>query len=514
MSDWTGGYVSGIDYLYDFQPEAAPYRVQLSLLSAGLVPPKIGTACELGFGQGVGVNVHAAAHAARWWGTDFNPAQVGFARELAESSGAELHLYDQSFAEFCARDDLPEFDFVVMHGVWSWVSEDNRAVIVDFLRRKLAVGGVAYLSYNVQPGFAALGPLHPLLFNHAAALGRGGEALPARLDAALAFAERVLALSPAFAAAHPQLPEQLRAIRREDQRYLAHEYLNANWTPTSFTRVAESLSAAKLQFACSPGWQRAADGRELAPEQQSLLAEIGDVRYREVVRDLMLNRSFRIDYWVKGARRLAPLERIGRMLEQRVMLIRQPDEVLAAAARTVDSKAVPDAVLAALTAALADHQPRLVSEIEDMIAGRGVTVAQLCEAVGALVRLDAVAPVQEGMAVQAARARTDRLNAQLCAKALQGADVRVLASPVTGTGFSEVGGRVALFFVNAVAHGLRDPQELGGRALQIFRSLGIGLFRDGRPIESTEECLGLLSAQARYFLERQLPALRAMQIVG
>ena len=156
MNGWTGGYVSGIDYLYDFQPEAGPLRVQLALLGAGIAPPRIATACELGFGQGMGVNIHAAAQAVRWYGTDFNPTHVAFARELATASSADVRLYDESFAEFCARPDLPDFDLIALHGVWSWVSDDNRALIVDFLRRKLAVGGVVYVSYNVQPGFSAM----------------------------------------------------------------------------------------------------------------------------------------------------------------------------------------------------------------------------------------------------------------------------------------------------------------------------------------------------------------------
>ena len=71
---------------------------------------------------------------------------------MATASGAGAQLFDQSFAEFCNRGDLPHFDFIGLHGIWSWISDENRAVIVDFVRRKLAVGGVLYVSYNTQPG--------------------------------------------------------------------------------------------------------------------------------------------------------------------------------------------------------------------------------------------------------------------------------------------------------------------------------------------------------------------------
>jgi len=33
--------------------------------------------------------------------------------------------------------DLPDFDFIGMHGIWSWISEEDRALIVEFIRRKL-----------------------------------------------------------------------------------------------------------------------------------------------------------------------------------------------------------------------------------------------------------------------------------------------------------------------------------------------------------------------------------------
>ena len=102
----------------------------------------------------------------RWWGTDFNPAQAGFAQELAVASGAGARLFDESFAEFCHRADLPDFDYIGLHGIWSWISDPNRAVIVDFVRRKLKVGGVLYMSYNTYPGWAPMLPLQHLSLIH------------------------------------------------------------------------------------------------------------------------------------------------------------------------------------------------------------------------------------------------------------------------------------------------------------------------------------------------------------
>ncbi|MFN9940532.1 MAG: methyltransferase, partial [bacterium] len=85
--DWTAGYVADIGYTYGYYRELNPLRVGLAFANAGLLAPAIATACELGFGQGVSVNLHAAASGVRWMGTDFNPSQAAFARELAQASG-------------------------------------------------------------------------------------------------------------------------------------------------------------------------------------------------------------------------------------------------------------------------------------------------------------------------------------------------------------------------------------------------------------------------------------------
>jgi len=121
MSSWTAGYVADIGYTYGYYTELNPLRVRLAFLNAGLVAPEVATACELGFGQGLSANLHAAASQVEWFGTDFNPAQAAFAQELSRIADCGAQLYDQSFDAFCGRPDLPEFDYIGLHGIWSWI---------------------------------------------------------------------------------------------------------------------------------------------------------------------------------------------------------------------------------------------------------------------------------------------------------------------------------------------------------------------------------------------------------
>ncbi|MCX7171985.1 MAG: class I SAM-dependent methyltransferase [Proteobacteria bacterium] len=423
MSDWTAGYVADIGYTYGYYHELNPLRETLAFLSAGLTPPKLGTHCELGFGQGVSVNIHAAASDSVWYGTDFNPAQAGYAQSLAAASGAQANLYDQAFAEFCARDDLPEFDSVGLHGIWSWISDENRAVIVDFIRRKLKVGGVLYISYNTQPGWAATIPLRDLLTEHAEVMGTPGQGIVNRIDGAIAFAEKLLTTNPGYVRANPQIVERLKKIKEQNRNYLAHEYFNRDWLPMSFSRMAQWLVPAKLSYAVSAHFLDQVDAVNLSNDQQALLKEIPDPLLHETTRDFMVNQQFRRDYLV----------------------------------------------------------------------GAGPLLT-----------------VQDDATTTKVRKRTDKLNAVLCGKARGGNDVNFLASPVTGGGISV--SRVQQLFLLALAEGKKQPAEWPEHVWRILVMQGHRALKDGKALESAEENLAELTAQASGFAEKQLPILKALQI--
>ncbi len=90
MNDAADGYRTDIGYTYGYHPELNPLRLRLAFLNAGLKVPTIASACELGFGQGISIAIHAAASPIHWHGTDINPAHAAFARQLAAASGAEV----------------------------------------------------------------------------------------------------------------------------------------------------------------------------------------------------------------------------------------------------------------------------------------------------------------------------------------------------------------------------------------------------------------------------------------
>jgi hypothetical protein len=175
-------------------------------------------------------------------------------------------------------------------GVWD--------AIVDFVRRKLKVGGVLYISYNTLPGWAAFVPMRHLMTEHAEIIGAEGLGIVNRINDALEFADKLLDTQPLFARANPLVAERIKKLKEQNRHYLAHEYFNRDWHPMHFATMAQWLAPAKLQYACSAHYLDFIDAINLTNEQQAFLKDIPDPMFRESVRDFMVNQQFRRDYWV------------------------------------------------------------------------------------------------------------------------------------------------------------------------------------------------------------------------
>ncbi|MDE2623112.1 MAG: class I SAM-dependent methyltransferase [Betaproteobacteria bacterium] len=508
MSDWTAGYVADISYTYGYYRELNPLALRLAFLNHGLFPPEAMTACELGYGQGLSANLHAAGSVTEWYGTDFNPTQAAFAKSLGEASGARIHLFDESFADFAHRADLPDFDYIGLHGIWSWVSDENRTTLVDFIRRKLKVGGVLYLSYNTLPGWASAVPLRHLLTEHAEVMAAPGRGIVHRIDAALEFAEKLFALNPRYATANPQVVERLKAMKDQNRHYMAHEYFNRDWHPMHFATLAEWLEPAKLTYGCSAHYLDHVSDLNFSAEQKAFLSDIPDPRFRESVRDFIVNQPFRRDYWVKGPRRIDALEQTEALRRLPILLtIPRADVSLKVKSGQAEAN-LAESINNPILDVLADQQPHTLGQIEAKV--KGVTFAQLVQAATILVGLDQVQAAQDDQVIARARPHTDRLNTYLIGKARGNSDVTCLASPVTGGGIAV--SRFEQLFLLARRQGLQTPGEWAAFAGQILRSQGQKILKEGKSLETPEALRVELEGQAKMFGEKRLPVLEALQI--
>lgn len=513
MTDWTAGYVADIGYTYGYYTELNPLRARLAMLQSGIAPPAANaTCCELGFGQGVSVNVHAAASACSWWGTDFNPSQAGFAQSLAAASNAHANLSDEAFDTFCNRDDLPMFDFIGLHGIWSWISDANRSTIVEFVRKHLKVGGLLYISYNTLPGWSAFAPMRHLMTAHASVVGSSGAGIVSRIDGAIEFADKLLATNPLYSRANPQVAERLKKLTEQNRHYLAHEYFNRDWHPMHFDTLMNWFEPAKVQFAGSANYLDYVDALNLSTEQQELLATINDPMFKESVRDFMVNQQFRKDYWVKGKRNLSTLERLEALRQERLLLVTPREDVSLKANGSLGEATLTEGVYNPILDLLADHQIKSIGELEQALARRKVEInfGQLLQAVMVLGGLGHVYSAQDDATISKASKHTQTLNRHLMQLARSSQDIAVLASPVTGGGLSV--SRFGQLFLLSLSRGKKEPKQWAEDAWLWLEMQGQRLVKEGQTLQSKEDNLKELTQQAETFAQKQLPILKSAKV--
>ncbi|WP_130471597.1 class I SAM-dependent methyltransferase [Candidatus Magnetaquicoccus inordinatus] len=510
MSDWSAGYVTDIGYNYGYYAELNPLRLNLPFLQAGLAPASIGNACELGFGQGVSLNFHAAGSALSWWGSDFNPSQVLYARTLAAASGAPAHLFDLPFAEFCQRQDLPDFDFIALHGVWTWISEANRQVIVDFIDRKLNSGGVLYVSYYTLPSWVAMLPLRDLLLLYEQRLTPRSASWAQRIEESLGFAEQLLACQPAFAQANPQVASKLQTIRQnKNYAYLSHEYFNRDWQPITFSRMAEWLSPARLNYVCSAHPADNLYQERLSAAQVSFLAQISDPIVRETTLDLLVNRQYRRDYWVKGSRALSSAEALHLWQQQSLVLTVSADKLPQPTAQSNPSLPAACFVLLRL---LADLQVHSIGSLLPTLRAAGLTLEQIQEAIHKLLANNFVQAAHSSENIAHARAMADRLNGLLLDWVQYSDTFGFLLSPVTGGGIAL--SKIERLFLSAIVQGHQEPREWARFADPCLNALGQRLVdAQGNTLLSSAQQVAQLTLLAEEFRLHKLPLCQALQIV-
>lgn len=509
MTPWTAGYVLDIPYTHGFYRELTPAMLGLVPLVRGQTGPAVGaplTYCELGCGQGFSTNLLAAANPQiQFHATDFNPTQIAGARALAAEAGtSNLHFYDHAFAEFIHEPGLPEaFDIIALHGIYSWISPENRAHIVEFIRRKLKVGGLVYASYNTLPGWASAMPLRRLLVDHAAT-----QLAPTTLsvESALAFVDKLQMTSPLYFTQNPSLGPRMEKLKGQVRSYLAHEYFNRDWTPFYFKDVTDEFAEAKLTFVGSANFLDHIDAINLTDEQLTLLGEVADVVRREGLRDYMVNQQFRRDIFIRGPVPHTNLSSRESWLDMRFALstlrVDVPLKVMGARGEATLHPESYEALLDGLAKGPTTLR-QLLADPRIAALGWGKIMQALTVLVGG-GHLQPALPLKD----EAKRTpRTRAFNMAMCERAKASADLTHLASPVTGGGVAV--DRFGQLFLLARTQKEADPVLF---AWKILDSQGQRLLKGGKALETPEDNLAELRELHVRFTEKQLPVLQQLGI--
>lgn len=510
MANWTAGYAAQVDYTHGYFKELNPLNSKLALLDAGIAPPALNSACELGFGQGLSVNIHAAASNTRWYGTDFSPSQAGFAQQMAQSANSQAQLADQSFAEFAQRDDLPDFDFIGLHGIWAWVSDENRRTLVDFIAQKLKVGGVLYISYNTQAGWAAMMPIRHLLHQHAQLMTARGANPVETIQAALAFVDEFLRTQPAYLKANPEISRYIEFIKGQDPHYLVHEYLSQDWKSMNFSDMSEWLSGAKLDYVCSAYSLDQINALNLSEAAEQLIAQQDNALFQQTLRDLSMNQQFRKDYWVKGARQLDAFEQMEQLMALRLVMTRCKDDIELSATGVLGPAKLKAETYQPIIDFFADYQVKTLQQLASAMQAQGIGFDKVMQAVMILSGKEALALAQDEDSIAQARDKTARLNRFILQKARANDAIQCLASPVTGGGIELQG--YEMLFMLATQFGHDSTASIAQFSWGLLKQRGIRLHRQGQWLERDDENIAELEKQIESFKTEPLKLYQALGI--
>jgi SAM-dependent methyltransferase len=475
MSDWTHGYNIEQGYTYGVYRELAPDWMDVCAMLAGYVAPSESVQgrlryLELGCGQGFGLCLIASAYPdIEFVGVDFSPEHIAHARGLAAKAGLEnVSFVEADFLDL-ARDwppDLGQFDYAVLHGIYSWVPAELRQAIVGCLARALASGGLAYLSYNSMPGWAVMQP-----FQHVAARLHSRSPLPGAqvLTSTVSLFQRLKAGNAALFDALPGLAGRVEGLKELSPNYLVQEYLHSNWTPMWFSEVADEMRGAKLEFVASATLPENLLPGMLPEAVRGVVAEVADPLAQQDVIDCAINQSFRRDLLARGRRRRFPAA--PGAAELLVHGLVRPEGETVQVKTSFGEFTIKAQIFASLFDAL-EGGPRRISELLGLS-----DQANMLQALILLAHGGHIAILKDGpRSVE----RAQRFNQAAAAAVLTGAPYSYLAAPAIGSALAARD--VDLILLGLIQQGV-DRDGLAVGLIESLGRLGRKLLRDGRPVD-------------------------------
>jgi methyltransferase-like protein/SAM-dependent methyltransferase len=268
-------------------PGTHPGRMAAVAALFGMRAADVARARILELGCASGGNLIALAEGlpgATCLGIDGSRRQVEAGRETIAALGlANVEIVERDLGDDDAIQG--EFDYIICHGVYSWVPAAVRARILEICRRHLGEQGIAYISYNTLPGWHGRQALRDLAMYAV----RGEEDVAVRVKRARELFAKLPATAPLSAALRGELTE----LAGKSDAYLMHEYLSEVNEPCYFHEFANQAASAGLQYL---GEARVADMWTGAlPNDARRFVETsgGDLIQQQQYLDFLTQRPFR-----------------------------------------------------------------------------------------------------------------------------------------------------------------------------------------------------------------------------
>jgi methyltransferase-like protein/SAM-dependent methyltransferase len=273
-------------------PESHPERLATLGTLFGMTPAPIERCRVLELGCGDGGNlIPMAANLAdsEFVGIDSSGTEISAGRETVEALGlGNIRLVHQDLVD--VDDRLGRFDYIIAHGVFSWVPPLVRESLLGICRRGLNPQGIAYISYNTYPGWHVRRMIRDMMRFHVRALPD----TKTRIQQARAIVKFVAESASAEGAPHAAwLDDELKRLGGEADDYILHEYLSDENQPVYFHEFVEMAARHGLRYLSDAHFHTMVPGNFSAGVAEALRPLSNDEIALEQYMDFLRNRAFR-----------------------------------------------------------------------------------------------------------------------------------------------------------------------------------------------------------------------------
>jgi methyltransferase-like protein/2-polyprenyl-3-methyl-5-hydroxy-6-metoxy-1,4-benzoquinol methylase len=274
-------------------PQATPEQMAAMARLFKLTPPDIATARVLELGCSAGG--HIIPLAVRYpklqaVGIDISNVEIEQGKIQLVKLGIEnCRLMCLDIAQSADRIE-GRFDYIICHGVFSWVPEHVRQAILQVIQDKLSPNGVAYISYNVYPGWKMREVIRDMMMFHAGGLQEPAQQL-AQAKAILEYTKNITGEASTFG---KMLRDEAALMSKVSDDYLMHEHLSHENHPMYFRDFIQQAADHQLAYLGEALLGDMAPQR-LGPDVFNTLSTLsaGNILATEQYMDFFTNRVFR-----------------------------------------------------------------------------------------------------------------------------------------------------------------------------------------------------------------------------
>lgn len=277
---------------YQSYPYAQSSPEKLAMLGTlfGMNPPAIETASvlELGCAEGGNIIPHAVHYPkGKYVGIDLSKVQIDAGKKHIKEMGLKnVELKHGSIADI--DESFGKFDYIICHGVLSWVPDFVQDKIVEVAKKNLNKNGVAYISYNTLPGWNMVRTVRDMMMYHAQTFAESDKVTQSR--ALLEFVKESLEGSDTPYA--KVLKQEAELLSKQGDHYIRHEHLEDNNKQFYFSDFMAMANKQGLQYLsdCSLSSMYLGNMKQSVAEK---LQGINDIVRTEQYMDFITNRRFR-----------------------------------------------------------------------------------------------------------------------------------------------------------------------------------------------------------------------------